>query len=1164
MSDFVHLHLHSEYSLLDGACRVREIPKRAKECGHTAAALTDHGVLFGAPAFLSACKKEGIKGIVGCEVYVAPKSRFDKTSGNGQPYHLVLLCKNEVGYKNLLQMVSLSYTEGFYSKPRVDMELLKRYSDGLIALSACLAGRIPRMLTAGDFEMAKQAALEYSEIFGKDNFYIEIQNHGFEEQKQILPDLVRLAEECDLPLVATNDCHYLRRRDADTQAILMCIQMNKVITDGRPIGFETDEFYYKTTEEMKLLFSRYEGAIENTVKIAQRCDFEIENNGFILPKYPVPNTKSAGEYLRSLVLSGLEKREKNGTIIYKNHNKNEYLERIDYELSVIDSMGYSDYFLIVWDYVAFARSKQIPVGPGRGSGAGSLVAYLLYITDIDPIEFDLLFERFLNPERVSMPDIDMDFCYNRRDEIIEYVKEKYGSDHVSQIATFGTLAAKAAIRDTGRAMGMSYADVDAVATKIPRVLGITLEDALLDADFKAKYEESDQNKRLIDTAMALEGMPRNVSIHAAGIVITDKPLYNYVPLALSNGMTITQYDMDAVADLGLLKFDFLALRYLTIVNDAVLQIKEQNPDFDIEKIPLDDKDTYDLISTGMTEGIFQLESAGMRQFLSELKPKNLEDIIIAISLYRPGPMDSIPHYLECRENPEKIEYPLDILRDVLGSTSGVVVYQEQVMSIFRIVAGYTFGHADIVRRAMSKKKHAVLEAERGAFIEGAISRGVDGKKAEKLFDDMISFANYAFNKSHAAAYSIISYRTAYLKTHYPKQYFAALLTSVLGNMPKIAEYISDCSKLGIGVLPPDINKSEMYFSVSENNIRFGLLAIKNVGQNFVANAIRERKRRPFSSFDDFVDRMSDYDMNKRQVESLIKSGAMDRLGRRRSQLLASFETIIDGATSKRGNNIAGQLDFFSMAEGLDTGLSFKYPDLPEIALPIRLAQEKEATGLYFSGHPLDSYREHIDSVSHKEIISLGEEENIDERKFVNIVGMIGQVTVKVTRNGDKMAFFSLGDRYGEIECIAFSRTYSQISYKIKEDSAVIVGGYVQSREDEDVKFIVSTVEMLQKNGEYQPTSEKTTSKALNNEEKKVSFGSSVQKVKKLYLRVPDLTCDKFVRAKNLVEIFEGATEVIFFDSSNKQYHPSGLGFDATDYTIKQLESILGDGNVVMK
>lgn len=1165
MSEFVHLHLHSEYSLLDGACRVRDIPKRAKECGHTAVALTDHGVLFGVPAFLAACKKEGIKGIVGCEVYVAPKSRFDKSSANGQPYHLVLLCKNEIGYKNLLQMVSASYTEGFYSKPRVDIELLRRHSEGLIALSACLAGRVSRMLTAGDYEMAKTAALEYADIFGKDNFYIEIQNHGFEEQRQILPDLVRLSEECDLPLVATNDCHYLRRKDANTQAILMCIQMNKVITDGRPMGFETDEFYYKDTNEMKLLFSKYEGAIENTVKIAQRCNFDIEDKGIILPKYPVPNGKSSAQYLYSLVMAGLEKREQNGTITYDEHRRDEYINRIDYELSVIESMGYADYFLIVWDYVAFAKSRNIPVGPGRGSGAGSLVAYLLSITDIDPIVFDLLFERFLNPERVSMPDIDMDFCYNRRDEVIEYVKEKYGSDRVSQIATFGTLAAKAAIRDTGRAMGMSYAEVDAVATKIPRVLGITLEDALLDPDFKEKYDESEQNRALIDTAMALEGMPRNVSIHAAGIVITDEPLCNYVPLALSNGIVITQYDMDAVAELGLLKFDFLALRYLTIINDAVLQIKERDESFDIEKIPLDDAQTYDLISSGMTEGVFQLESGGMRQFLTQLRPRNIEDIIIAISLYRPGPMDSIPHYIECRENPEKIEYPLPMLENVLRSTSGVVVYQEQVMSIFRIVAGYTFGHADIVRRAMSKKKHSVLEAERVGFIEGAVERGVDGKQAEKIFDDMISFANYAFNKSHAAAYSMISYRTAYLKTHYPKEYFAALLTSVLGNMPKIAEYISDCNKLGIGVLPPDINKSEMYFGVSENNIRFGLLAIKNVGQNFVANAIAERKRRKFSSFDDFVDRMSDYDMNKRQIESLIKSGALDRLGHRRSQLLASYEKLVDGATGKKGSNLAGQLDFFSMAGGMGAGLEFEYPDIPELSLSQKLAQEKESTGLYFSGHPLDSYREHIENIKHTEIVALSADENAGERRVFNIVGIVGDVTVKTTRNGEKMAFFNLFDRYGEIECIAFSRTYAQISHLVKEDNALAITGSLQLRDEESVRFIVSSVQGLQKNGQYRAET-KSAESGVNNRQspEKQSFGGVQKSASKLYLRVPSLLSDEFNRAKNLVEIFEGSVSVIFYDTSTKQYKSSGLGFDATDYTLKQLSDLLGEENVVLK
>ena len=1161
MGEFVYLHLHSEYSLLDGACRVRDIPKRAKECGHDAVALTDHGVLFGVPAFISACKKEGIKPIVGCEVYVAPRSRFEKNSGNGQPYHLVLLCKNETGYKNLLKMVSAAYTEGFYSKPRVDSELLRRYSEGLIALSACLAGRVSRSLTAGDYDAAKRAALEYSDIFGKDNFYIEIQNHGIEEQRQILPELVRLSEECDIPLVATNDCHYLRRRDADTQAILMCIQMNKCITEGRPMGFETDEFYYKDTNEMRLLFGKYEGAIENTVKIAERCNFEIEDRGVILPKYPTPNGMEACEYLRSLVLSGLEGREGSGAIAYKDHSKKEYLDRIDYELSVIQNMGYCDYFLIVWDYVAFARSKGIPVGPGRGSGAGSLVAYLLRITDIDPIEFDLLFERFLNPERVSMPDIDMDFCYNRRDEIIEYVKEKYGSDHVSQIATFGTLAAKAAIRDTGRAMGMSYGDVDAIATKIPRVLGVTLEDALLDPDFKAKYDESEENRTLIDTAMALEGMPRNVSIHAAGIVITDEPLCEYVPLALSNGAVITQYDMDAVAELGLLKFDFLALRYLTIINDAQEQIKEREPDFDIERIPLDDAATYELISSGMTEGVFQLESAGMRQFLAQMKPKTLEDIIIAISLYRPGPMDSIPHYLECREDPSRIEYPLPMLEDILKSTSGVVVYQEQVMSIFRTVAGYSFGHADIVRRAMSKKKHDVLEAERASFIEGASERGIDKRKAEKLFDDMISFANYAFNKSHAAAYSIISYRTAYLKAHYPREYFAALLTSVLGNMSKIAEYISDCARLGIGVLPPDINKSEMYFHVSESNIRFGLLAIKNVGQSFVANAIKERRRREFSSFDDFVDRMSDYEINKRQVESLIKSGAMDRLGKRRSQLLASYETIIDGATSKKGSNIAGQLDFFSMAQGMSAGFEFQYPDLPEISLSLKLAQEKEATGLYFSGHPLDSYRDHSDAIEHREIVSL-ESGDAEDRKMINIVGVVSNITVKTTRSGEKMAFFTLSDRYGEIECIVFSKTYSRYSHTIEQEAALAVGGYVQSREDEDIKFIVNSIEALKKNGEYRSDASGKKSDSPQSNER--SFGASQKRATKIYLRVESLECESFMKAKNLVEIFEGDVSVIFYDNRTKKYHASGLSFDATDYTMGQLSELLGEKNVVLK
>lgn len=1168
MPDFVHLHLHSEYSLLDGACRVRDIPRRARECGHTAVALTDHGVMYGVPEFLRACEREGVRGIVGCEVYVAPRSRFDRGGGVGQPYHLLLLCENEEGYKNLMKLVSLSFTEGFYSKPRVDNELLRKYSRGLIALSGCLSGRVAKTLSAGDFEGARRAALEYAEIFGRENFYIELQDHGLSEQKQLIPDLVALAEECGIEIVATNDCHYLRRRDADTQAILTCIQMNRNIADGRPLGFETDELYYKDSAEMSMLFSQYPRAIENTVRIAERCHVSVSSGGRVaLPSYPVPCRMSASEYLRSLVLRGLDEREKNGTIRYTAHSREEYLERIDYELSVIDGMGYSDYFLIVWDYVAFARSRHIPVGPGRGSGAGSLVAYLLRITDVDPIVLGLLFERFLNPERVSMPDIDMDFCYNRRDEVIEYVREKYGSDHVSQIATFGTLAAKAAIRDVGRTMGMSYSDVDKVVAAIPHVHGITLEDAMLSADFKEIYESSEENKRLIDTAMALEGMPRNVSIHAAGIVITDKPLSEYVPTSLSNGTPITQYDMDAIAELGLLKFDFLALRYLTIIDDAAQQIAESVSGFDIEQIPLDDARTYELLSSGMTEGVFQLESDGMRQFLTQMKPRCIEDVILAISLYRPGPMESIPKFLECRSDPTKITYPLEMLRDVLEPTSGVVVYQEQVMSIFRTVAGYTLGHADVVRRAMSKKKHSVLEAEREGFIGGAYERGVDRETAERLFDDMTAFANYAFNKSHAAAYAILSYRTAYLKAHYPREYFAALLTSVLGNMPKIAQYIADCERLGISVLPPDVNKSDITFHVSDGNIRFGLLAVKNVGQSLVEEIITERKEHIFASPEDLIERMSDRgaNINKKAVESLIKSGALDRLGKRRSQLLATYESMIDGASSRRTSNVAGQLDLFSTSEGLSRSLGYRYPDLDELPLHVRLAQEKEATGLYFSGHPLDPYSKNMEAVDFIDISALTADAQSRERlpKLLTLVGTVSEITVKTTRTGEKMAFFTLEDRYSDIECIAFAKTYSRIKTALERDAAITVKGELQTRDDESPRVIIMTAERLKRNGEF-TTPEGREIKPKIKPTINEKFGGVSGSKGRLYLRVPSMTSREAVKARNLVEIFEGSTPVIFYDSENKKYLPSGLSFDVTEYTTAQLKTLLGTDNVVIK
>ncbi|MBO7250372.1 MAG: DNA polymerase III subunit alpha, partial [Clostridia bacterium] len=802
MADVVHLHLHSEYSLLDGACRISEIPKKAAECGHTAVALTDHGVMYGAVAFFDACKKYGVKPIIGCEVYVAPTSRHEKDVKLGRPHHLVLLCKNETGYKNLIQLVSKGYTEGFYSKPRVDKELLRAHAEGLVALSACLAGEIPSLLVSGDYEGALKVAREYSDIFGKENFYIEIQNHGLPEQIQILDTLARLAKDTGLGLVATNDTHYLNREDAHTQAILMFIQTNNVITEGRPVGFETDEFYYKSTEEMERIFGKYEGAIENSKRIADMCNFEFSFDIPKLPRFKTPNGEKAGDYLRYMAECGFEKKLNAGIISFSQHPESEYRERLEYELSTIESMGFSDYFLIVADYVNYARSQNIPVGPGRGSGAGSLVAYLTGITDVDPIVFELLFERFLNPERVSMPDIDIDFCYNRREEVIDYMYRKYGADHVTQIAAFGTLAARAAVRDVGRAMGMSYADVDVVAKAIPKDLGVTLEKAMKTAELKALYESSDEYKTLLDTAAKVEGMPRNITIHAAGLVVTDQAVFDSVPLAQSNGTTVTQFDMDIIGKLGLLKFDFLGLRYLTIIDDACKAVAKRIPDFDITKVPLDDKATYELISAGNTLGLFQLESAGMRQVLTELKPDRFEDIIAAIALYRPGPMDSIPKYIESRHNPDKTEYFLPQLKPILESTYGCTVYQEQVMSIFREIAGYSYGHADIVRRAMAKKKADVLSAERDGFVEGAAKNGISRADAEKLFEDMSSFANYAFNKSHAAAYAVISFRTAYLKAHYPAEYMSALLTSVLGNLPKLAEYINECSKFGISVQAP--------------------------------------------------------------------------------------------------------------------------------------------------------------------------------------------------------------------------------------------------------------------------------------------------------------------------------------------------------------------------
>ena len=939
---------------------------------------------------------------------------------------------------------------------------------------------------------------------------------------------------------------------------MICIQTASNINDENPLAFKTNEFYYKTTEEMEALFADIPEAIENTEKIAERCNFDFNFDKTYLPAYPCPDGVTAPELLKKLTAEGFEKRIAKGEITFEYGDKKVYEDRIEYELSVIEKMGYADYFLIVQDYVGYAKSHSIPVGPGRGSGAGSLVAYCLGITEIDSIRFDLLFERFLNPERVSMPDIDVDFCNERRGEVIDYVARRYGSDRVAQIITFGTLSARAVIRDVGRALGIPYSDVDVVAKAIPHNHYITIDDALKEPKFKEIYESSPEIKRLIDTAKRLEGMPRNVSIHAAGVVITELPVCEYVPLSTSGGVIITQFDMDTIAALGLLKFDFLGLRYLTIIDDAQKQVREREPDFDVERIPLDDKDTYKTISSGATVGVFQLESPGMRSMLTELKPNKIDDILAAIALYRPGPMDSIPKFIERREHPEKTEYPSPLLRPVLESTFGCIIYQEQVMSIFRVLGGYTYGHADIVRRAMSKKKAAVLEAERENFVKGCAANGMSEEDAHRLFDDMSDFANYAFNKSHAAAYAVITYRTAYLKTHYPREYFSAMLTSVLDYPPKIADYISECSKVGIQVLPPDINKSNVYFHVADGQIRFGLLALKNVGEQFVSAIINERKNRPFSSFVDFVERMSfATDINRRQIESLIKSGAFDGLGIYRSRLLAGYEKLLDIIADKNRSNLTGQMDMFSSLPESDV-TTFEFPNLPDLSPREKLILEKECSGMYFSGHLLDGYSEHIEALGVEkicDIVSDDAREIIDDRQPVKVAGIIGSVTHKSAKDGSRMAFFTVDDRYGEVECIVFPRQFKDYYEFVRTDEAVCVEGIISLREDSAPKIIVSQIFSLIDNGRY----EKVEPKAAVSEAK-----PETAKSKKLFLRVPSRTSEAFLKCENLISLMPGNLPVIYYDSSDGKYFQSSASVNLTPLVKQMLEEYIGKENVVMK
>ena len=1152
MGEFVHLHLHTEYSLLDGATRISSIADRALALGQDAVAITDHGVMYGAAQFYTSLKEKGIKPIIGCEVYVAPRTRHLKegkqdSSGN----HLILLCKNEIGYRNLSYMVSMSFIDGFYSRPRVDMELIRAHSEGLVCLSGCIAGKIPQLILAGSMPEAEAAALELKEIFG-DDFYLEIQSHGLDDERKANYGLKLISEKHNIPLVATNDVHYLERSDAETQATLMCIQMNTLVNEGRPLGFETDEFYMKSTEEMKVLFSAYKDAISNSVKIAEKCNFDFEFDKLHLPDFRPDGGVSHVDKLCDDAYNGFNQKIKQGRIKFDRHTREEYEARIEYELSVIDKMGFNAYFLIVSDFVTYAKNKGIPVGPGRGSGAGSLVAFLIGITDVDPMMFDLLFERFLNPERVSMPDFDIDFCYNRREEVIDYVKSKYGDDKVAQIVTFGTLAPRAAVRDVGRALGMPYSKVDVVAKLIPRD-ALRIEDAISTSELKALYNGDEEIKKLIDLSMKLEGMPRHASTHAAGVVMTEKPTYEYVPLSYSGTGVVTQFDMNTDAKLGLVKFDFLGLRYLTVIEDAVQEIKKHTPDFDLSNIDYNDKATFDLLCDAKTDGVFQLESGGMKQVLSKLAPTCLEDIIACVALYRPGPMDSIDSFIARKHGAEKVEYKIPELKEILDVTYGCIVYQEQVMQICRTLAGYSYARADIVRRAMSKKKTSAMQAEREAFVSGCLEHGVSKAYAEEIFEEMLGFAKYAFNKSHATAYGIISYRTAYLKAHYPAEYFTALLTSVLDNAGKVREYIADAARFGVKVLPPDINTSGERFTTDGGNIRFGLLAIKNVGRNFAKAVIKARSSSKFTSFVDFVSRMIDADLNKRTVEYLIKCGAFDSFGVPRSALIQCYENIIDSEHDRSKNNIAGQMDLFSQASGVSSGVKYKYPDISEYPIRELLLLEKESSGMYFSGHLIDGYSRHLEDISPdriSEIIEQASEDNPGSEKYkdkssVKIAGIITSKRTKVTKNGEVMAFITLEDRYGEIEVIVFAKNYSKYSEVLLDDCAVVIGGNISTEEGEAPRILLSFASPLIPDSEYSEVQK-------NNE-------------KKIYIKIPSLSDSRINNIKRISALNRGNAKIVLYDDSRKKYCVmKDTTVDPSDKVMARLSALFGAESVILK
>ncbi len=1065
---FTHLHVHTEFSLLDGSCKIKEIVARAKELGMDSLAITDHGVMYGVIDFYKAAKEVGIKPIIGCEVYVAPGSRFNKEAGQSEDkyHHLVLLAENNKGYANLMKIVSKGFIDGFYYKPRVDYEVLEQYHEGIIALSACLAGEVQKYLARGFYEEGKKAALRYQDIFGKGNYYLELQDHGIPEQKMVNSSLLRMSKELDIELVATNDVHYINAEDSVAHDILLCIQTGKKVSDEDRMRYEGGQFYLKSEDEMRKLFPYALQALENTHKIAQRCNVEIEFGVTKLPRYDVPDGYTSWEYLNYLCTRGLNEKypDDDGTL----------RERLDYELGIINKMGYVDYFLIVWDFINYAKSNDIMVGPGRGSAAGSIVSYCLGITDIDPIKYDLLFERFLNPERVSMPDIDVDFCYERRQEVIDYVVRKYGKDRVVQIVTFGTLAARNVIRDVGRVLDLPYAIVDEVAKMIPKDIGITIQKALDQSeDFRKLYNSNEEVKNLINMAKRLEGLPRHTSMHAAGVVISQKSVDEYVPLSrASDGSVTTQYIMTTLEELGLLKMDFLGLRTLTVIQNAVKYAeKSTGRKIDINKIDYNDKNVLDYIGTGKTDGIFQLESSGMKNFMKELKPQSLEDIIAGISLYRPGPMDFIPKYLEGKNNPDNITYDCPQLEKILKPTYGCIVYQEQVMQIVRELAGYTLGRSDLVRRAMSKKKQSVMEKEKKNFVygnpeenvKGCIANGIDEQIAIKIYNDMMDFAKYAFNKSHAAAYAVVSYQTAFLKYYYPVEYMAALMTSVIENSTKVSEYIVTSRSMGIKLLPPDINEGESGFSVKNNSIVYGLSAIKSIGKSVIDTIVEERELNgKYTSLKNFIERLSGKEVNKRTVENFIKAGAFDSLDGNRRQLMTVYSRIIDSVNEEKKKSITGQMSLFDLVSDEDKAdYEIRMPDLEEYSKEEKLAFEKEVLGVYVSGHPLEQYedkwRKNVKSFT-KDFITDEEGNTIAKDNTVTIVGgMIDTITLKTTRNGKTMAFITLEDLYGVMEILIFPNVLERYRYMLKENEKIFVKGKVSIGDDEQGKLICDQI-----------------------------------------------------------------------------------------------------------